>query len=96
MEKITAQVGDFVEPDEWRIGETLDKADDFSDGSFPGCQFRMHSYTADADLAVNIKVTGKPHLHGYDRYKSHCKIEFVGDGEPSTFAGGWIYTKQRS
>ena len=79
-------VNDFIRPDLWSIGAILEKSDNFSDSSFPGCAFYVlgtHGYWA----AVNVTVTGRrPNRHGAWR----CKIEFVGDGEPSTFTGGTI------
>lgn len=92
-EKYTAKIGDSVKPDEWPIFSTLIKGDDYCDDSFPGCDFRLPSSRYEGyQLAVNVKVTGLPHDTGmWGRYKSRCRIEFVGDGEPSTFSGGWIY-----
>ena len=97
MDKHIPIVGDSVKPDEWRTFEILEPSDGFSDSSFPGCQFRLPC--RDMKLAVNIIVTGKPHFLGRyprndtytSRYKSRCRIEFVGDGEPSVFSGGWIF-----
>ena len=92
--KITPMVGNSVQPDGWECGwEKLEESDGYSDGSFPGCQFRLPAGCDNtAKLAVNIKVTGKPRWNGIS-YTSRCKIEFVGDGEPSTFSGGIIYTR---
>ena len=42
-------------------------------------------------LAVNIEVTGLPKWKSsLGCYASRCRIEFVGDGEPSTFTGATI------
>jgi len=91
-ERYTPQVGDHLVPDGWGFGENLEADDGYSDGSFPGCEFRL---PAGLDrvyrLAVNVKVTGGDHIVNFGRYRSRCRIEFVGDGEPSTFTGGWIY-----
>ena len=84
------RVGDFVKPDEWKIGETLVASDGFKDATFPGCSFRMPAGAGLYQLAVNVTVTGKnPNRAGMVR----CRIEFVGDGDASTFAGGWIALK---
>jgi len=81
-----AQIGDFVKPDFWAVGERLLEDDGFSDLSFPGCQFRLPGGW-DYLWAVNIKITGRvPRRDGSYR----CRIEFVGDGAPSTFTGGFI------
>jgi len=102
MDKLEcAEVGDFIEPDEWPIGSNLEEDDGFKDSSFAGCQFRLPTNRClgqddkPIKLAVNIKITGKPRSVAYGRYKSRCKIEFVGDGEPSIFSGAWLYTNER-
>jgi len=79
------RVGDFVCPDGWDMGELLTADSGFSDESFPGCQFRLKGICA--DYAVNVVMTGRIQRDGYYR----CRIEFVGDGEPSTFSGGRIH-----
>jgi len=91
--KYSPKVGDSVQPDEWSCFSTLVKGDSYSDNDFPGCDFRLPSNCSIGyQLAVNVKTTGLPHAtHMYGRYKSRCRVEFVGDGEPSTFSGGWIY-----
>ncbi|MHC4322697.1 MAG: hypothetical protein ACYSUX_00325 [Planctomycetota bacterium] len=91
-EKHKPIVGDFLVGDNWRrCGEALlPDETGFSDSSFPGCQFRIPDPANIYKIAVNIKITGLPHWD-HNRYKSRCKIEFVGDGEPSTFAGGWLW-----
>ena len=91
--KHTPQDGDYLEPDGWCIGENItSETDTFTDNGWPGCAFRVPCKVY--SLGINIKVTGKPHYLGYmhvHNYRSRCKIEFVGDCEPSTFSGGWLY-----
>jgi len=89
--RYTPRVGDVIEADGWRIGQTLDAGDDFVDSGFPGCQFRVWMGGGVFHVAVNVEVTGKPHYRGYGRCRSRCRIEFVGDCEPSTFTRGWLY-----
>jgi len=84
------QEGDYVCPDDWTFGENLVEDNGFSDSEFPGCEFRLPTSTG-LELAVNVKVTGKDHWSGGGTFKARCKIEFVGDGDQSTFTGGWIY-----
>ena len=99
MEKVIPQIGHHVEPDGWRIGENLEASDGWSDSLYPGCQFRLPCHAGciepQAKLGINITVTGNPHyLAGSrisQRHRSRIKIEIVGDGEPSTFTGGWLY-----
>jgi hypothetical protein len=95
-EKIIPAIGDYLLPDtdrKYKIGNLLTAGDEATtDGGFPGCTFRYE--TAAGHLcAVNIKVTGKPYFMSgcANRTRSRCKIEWVGDCEPSTFSGGWIY-----
>ena len=90
MENETVKVNDFLKPDGWNYGELLEKSDGFSDGGFPGCQYRVSRQRGDYNLAVNVMVTGKRHFHS-GSFRSRCKVEFVGDCEPSTFSGGWVY-----
>jgi len=92
MKKHTPKVNDAVRPDGWMSFSNLTEGNSYSDSSFPGCEFYLPSCNfIDVKYAVNIKVTGKPHFVSKDWYKSRVKIEFVGDGEPSTFEGGWIW-----
>lgn len=87
------QIGDYLMPDQWIYGSWLKESDGYSDSEFPGCQFRLptqncHPY----ELAINITVTGRDFwVPTYGQYRCRCKIEFVGDGEESTFSGGWLY-----
>ena len=90
MEKHIPKIGDGIKGDMWKCGEKLIKDDGFKDADFPGCQFKYIHYVSGAQIAINIKVTGKPKFNGF-KYQSRCKIEFVGDGEPSTFSSGVIY-----
>ena len=85
----------FLEPDNWNIGETITQADNYSDSSFPGCQYRIPAGLPELgwQLAINLNISGrKSHPLDYGRYKTRVAIEFVGDGEPSEFSHGWIYT----
>jgi len=92
-EKYQPQIDDLLVPDSWYMGEKLTEDDGYSDSSFPGCQFRVE--TVGGDLAVNVTITGGDHFVSCAvsrrTRKSRCKIEFVGDGEPSIFTGGWLY-----
>jgi hypothetical protein len=83
------QVGDAIHCSEWPSWDwvNLESDNGFKDSSFPGCQFRAPMYNGAYKVAVNVTITGKvpvkPHIY-------RCKVEFVGDGEPSTFASGLI------
>jgi len=86
----------FLVPDGWQIGNTLRPSDGYSDISFPGCQYRLptsNDYGNRYMLAVNVSISGrKSHMVDFNRYKTRVKIEFVGDGEPSTFHRGFVYS----
>ena len=58
-----------------------------------GSDFSLPSATLEGVIyAVNVSITGtKKLLLPTGNYKMRCKIEFVRDGEPSVFSGGWIY-----
>ena len=86
--------GMTIKPDLWDYANYLEESDGYSDSSFAGCQYRLPSNCNQTyKLAVNIKVTGrKSHNLYHGRYRTRVRIEFVGDGEPSEFTYGWIYT----
>ena len=85
------KAGDFLEPDGWAMGERLRDDDGYRDGSFPGCAFRVR--TAGGDLAINVEPAGSDRFVSGPgpAFRCRCRVEFVGDGEPSAFAGGWLY-----
>lgn len=87
-------IGMHVEPDEWNTFSYLEQGDDYTDSSFAGCQYRLPSNCAmDYKIAVNVKVTGRKSHNLYDNwFRTRIQIEFVGDGDPSTFTHGWIYS----
>lgn len=86
--------GFYIAPDQWPAygGNILIRADDYSDDSFPGCQYRLPS--CGGNLAVNVTITGrKSHYTGFsNRYKTRIKIEYVGDGTPSQFDRGFVFS----
>ena len=92
------KIGDFVVPDKWIFGEKLETDDGYSDTEFPGCQFRLRSTPRGVplgSLAVNIKITGRDLQYHWNGQRLRVKIEFVGDGEPSQFTGGWLFPRNQ-
>ena len=93
-------IGLNVQPDGWAkfSWSDLQEGNDYSDSSFAGCEYRLPSQGSDAKYAVNISITGrKSHdvgSYGSPWFKTRIKIEFVGDGDPSEFDGGWIYSPE--
>ena len=82
-------------PNHGGLCESLIKADEFKDSSFLGCQYRLP--VKNYMIAVNISISGrKSHSCGSfvcPYYKTRVKIEYVGDGEPSVFDHGFLYSK---
>jgi hypothetical protein len=82
----TIQVGSYIKPEGWRLGNLLTPSD------WDGAEFRIESPNyPGVTRAVNVTVTGRtfqglPHS---DARWVKVRIEFVGDGEPSTSAKGW-------
>jgi hypothetical protein len=80
----------YLQPDGWRFGENIQKENDtYTDSCWPGCEYRLPVHNGEVKLGVNIIETGKTKWQGGQEWK-RVKIEFVGDGEPSTFCRGWI------
>jgi len=66
-------------------GNKLERTDEGPVGEFPGCQFRLTSPNhPESSLAVNVHVTGRDRRDSSGQRRCRCRIEFVGDGEPST------------
>ena len=84
------KIGDHLIADGWYLGENLLPSDGYKDSSFPGCQFRvqLHKYK----VAINLEITGKVNrrIPKNGAWGRRCRIEIVGDGEPSKFTRGWI------
>jgi len=90
-EKHVPELGDYICPDLWAVGMALEKGDSYVDDSFPGCQFRLPSYYTSMKYPISLTVTGLPTNTQFGDFKSRVKIEFIHDGEQSTFMGGWIF-----
>jgi hypothetical protein len=41
-------------------------------------------------VACNVEITGRTFKVREGQRWVRCRVEFVGDGEPSTFVGGWV------
>jgi hypothetical protein len=79
----SAAVGCILEPD-GRMGENLLPCEDYSDASF---RFPVLGL----EIACNVHVTGRKLQYDGGNTKVRVRIEWVGDGEPSTFCGGWLW-----
>lgn len=83
----TPEPGRVIRMDNWRLTTTLTACE------VPElAAFRVLTPNTQQNLAVNVTVTGrKPVKTAYsDAHWVRIKIEFVGDGEPSTFHGGYM------
>lgn len=86
---IPVQVGSIIKPEAWFGGMPLLESD------WDKAQFRLKTMSGEyggpvKSIAVNIKVTGKTYQRFGDDQWIRVQIEWVGDGEPSTFSGGWL------
>jgi hypothetical protein len=83
------EVGTVVYPDGW-----ANKGGDLRESSWDKADFRLNSATfTDESMAVNIKITGRTFQRpwGFNSPRAvRVRIEFVGDGEPSSFSGAWM------
>jgi hypothetical protein len=94
QERYQAKGGEYVEPDGWGLahGNKLERTDEGPVGEFPGCRFRLTPPNhPEVSLAVNVHVTGGDHWDSSGQWRCRCRIEFVGEDEPSRFSGAWLY-----
>jgi hypothetical protein len=87
--EVEAKVGSCIRPDEWSFGSRLVPS------AWDRAQFRLprpNAFPGDPiqSLAVNVVVTGRTWQRREGDYWVRVRIEFVGDGEPSVFVGGWM------
>ena len=84
--KVEAKVGSFIKADGWKTGERLlpsdwDKADFYSPTGFS---------VGVLQVATNVYISGRKLLYKDGNKWVRIQIEFVGDGEPSSFTYGWM------
>ncbi len=85
---VQPEVDSIVQPDNWPLSQRLLPSD------WEAAQFRITTdQVVIPSLAVNIKVTGRTWQRRQGNYWVRVQIEFVGDGEPSTFHTGWMLRK---
>jgi hypothetical protein len=82
------EVGTPIQPEEWGLcGSRLEVSD------WDQAEFRLPSLSyPDYSIAVNVRITGRTFQRRpySDMRWVKVEIEFVGDGEPSTFTAGWV------
>jgi hypothetical protein len=80
---VTPGIGDIIKVDCRKTSGTLVNSD------WDKAQFRLTGQIA--DVAVNVVVTGRTLRRGAGSVDwVRVRVEFVGDGEPSSFSGGWM------
>jgi len=86
-ETVEPKIGSFIKPDGWALGSKLE-ASDWDAAAF---RIPLNSAGPITSLAVNVIVTGRTWQRRNASYYVRVRIEFVGDGEPSTFTTGWMH-----
>jgi hypothetical protein len=90
-----AQLGSVVHLDGHRLAERLLAGDPLPIGEgWPGCDFRypnpISACRESRAIACNVHVTGRTLRFRAGGLWVRVSIEWVGDCEPSTYAGGWL------
>ena len=80
--------GSYLRLDNQTVGALLEEGDEPVDDGYPGCEFRLPNRHGTS--AVNIKVTGRTVRYIDGGPFVRVRVEFVGDCEESTFAGGFV------
>lgn len=88
----TPEVGSYVKPDGWMYGTHLEAG---LTCEFWKCDFYMplNSGGPIKAVAANIVVTGRTVQRKAGMYMVRVRIEFVGDGDPSTYTSGYMQLK---
>jgi hypothetical protein len=86
---VSAKVGSYVEMDGQSCGEFLLPCKDWDAADFRWPN-PILDWRESRAIACNVHVTGRTVQYRQGTRWVRCKIEFVGDGEPNTFASGWI------
>ena len=84
--EVEPAVDSYVVPELWTFGGRL-RPSDWDKAKF---YLPTNSGGPIKELAVNVTVTGRTLQRRQGSLYARCQIEFVGDGEPSTFTGGWL------
>lgn len=83
--EVEAKVASYVRPELWPFGARLQPSD------WPAASFYLPTGGSIVkEIAVNVTVTGRTLAMKAGAFWVRCKIEFVGDGEPSQFSPGWM------
>ena len=82
----TPTVGQFIYPDGWYMGQTLQAS------TWEKAPFRIpcRNQGPITSLAVRVIVTGRTRQWQHGSAWWRCRLIMVGDGEPDTTMGGWM------
>lgn len=84
--EIEPKAGTLIKCDEWHHMTRLLECD------WDKADFRIESGRWPySKIAINITITGRTVQYTGSGAKVRIKIEFVGDGEPSEYTGGWLF-----
>jgi hypothetical protein len=70
--------------------EPIDPHDAAADGWSTAPQYRLRGSNTGTRYAVRVEITGRVVSRWADSYWLRGRVEFCGDGEPSTFAPCWL------
>jgi len=84
----------WIQPNEWTMGGwSIFEGDSFDKQYFGNDTLRIETgKDLIPTLAIKVKITGKKAKFDHKgRFGYTCKIEFLNDGEDSTFTNGIVY-----
>lgn len=91
---VEIKAGSRVTADTFNVLGPLVEADD-ADREILGASFRLPSWIGEVEgfvgPPVNVTITGRTVQWKLGSPRVRVRIEFVDDGQPSTFAGGWLW-----
>lgn len=88
-------VGDVIFVDTWKQGSYHASAK-LEECEWDGAQFYVTTEITRVTLAIRLRITGRTYQWPLGAGSPQCvrvEIEFVGDGEPSTYTKGWLRTR---
>lgn len=87
--------GSYVVLDGRSVGECLLPCDDWDEADFrwpnPIREWRESRATA-----CNVHITGRTFQFRCGARCARCRVEWIGDGEPSESSKGWLYVKEEN
>lgn len=84
--QVEVKVGSVIKPDGWSLAQRLEDSY-WSEAAFRIPTSRLAGITS---IAVNVTITGRTLQRREGSLWVRVQIEFVGDGEPSTYHSGWM------